>query len=64
MNHCLRIFETCVLVNNHLCGKLASSLEFPIKFEERFKATLVPFFIEDFSLFSCELDNFISNVLY
>ena len=27
----LRIFETCVSVNNTLCGKLVSSLEFPIK---------------------------------
>ena len=31
----LRIFETCALVNNNLCGKLVSSLEFPIKFDKR-----------------------------
>ena len=38
----LRIFEICVLVNN-LSRKLASSLVLPIKFDERFKVTSVPF---------------------
>ena len=28
----LRDFETCVLVNNNLCGKLFSSLESPTAF--------------------------------
>ena len=37
--------ETCVLVNNNFCGKLASSLELPIKFDEWFKVTSVPFSI-------------------
>ena len=46
----LRIFETYVLVSNNLCGKLVSSLEFPIKFDERFKVNLVPFFIADFQI--------------
>ena len=45
----LRIFETCVSVNNNLCGKLVSSLELPIKFDERFKVTSVPFLIPDFN---------------
>ena len=31
----LRIFETCVSVNNNLCGKLVSSLEVRIKFDEK-----------------------------
>ena len=53
----LQIFETCVSVNNILCGKLVSSLEFSIKFEERFKINSVPFFIPDLNLLSCELDN-------
>ena len=35
----LRIFETCISVINSLWGKLVSSLEFPIKFDERFKVT-------------------------
>ena len=51
MNHLqksLRIFETCVLVNNDLCRKLVLSLEFPIKFDKRFKVTSVPFFFADF----------------
>ena len=62
----LRSFETCVLVNNNVCGKLFSSLEptifsSPTIFEKRF--TSVPFFIADFNLLSCELDNFTFNVL-
>ena len=45
----LLIFKTCVLVNNSLCGKLVSSLELPIKFDEWIKVTTVPFFIADFN---------------
>ena len=60
----LRFFETCVLVNNNLCGKLFSSLESPTTFDERFKVTLVLFFIVDFNLFSCGFDYFTFNVLY
>ena len=64
-NLALRIFETCVLVNNNLCGKLVSSLELSIKFYERFKVTLVLFFfIADFNLLSCGLDHFTFKVLY
>ena len=40
----LGIFKTCELVNNNLFAKLVSSLELPIKFDERFKITSVPFF--------------------
>ena len=57
-------FETCKPVNNNLREKLVSSLEFPIKFDETFKVTSVPFFTADFNLLSCELHNFIFNVLY
>ena len=66
MNHtkALRIFETYVLVNDNLCGKLVLSLELSIKFNERFKVTSVPFSIADFNLLSCELDNFTFSVLY
>ena len=32
----LRSLKTCLLVNNILCGKLLSSLELPITFDERF----------------------------
>ena len=60
----LQIFETCVSVNNILCRKLVSSSEFPIKFDERIRVTSVPFFISDFSLLSCELDNFKFKGLY
>ena len=41
----LRNFETCVLVNNNLCGKLFSSLESPRTLDEIFKVTSVLFFI-------------------
>ena len=56
----LRILETCVLVNINLCGKLVLSLESPTTLDERFKVTSVPFFVPDFNLWSCKLDNFTS----
>ena len=40
------------------CGKLASSLKWPITINERLKVTSVSCFIPDFNLLSCELDNF------
>ena len=60
----LQTLETCVLVSNNLCRKLFSSLELPTTFEEIFKITLAPFFIPDFNLLSCELENFTFKVLY
>ena len=51
-------------VNNHFCGKLVSSLEPPIIFDERFKLTSVPYFIRDYNLLSCEWDNLTFKVLY
>ena len=56
--------ETCVLVNNNLCGKIYSSLELPITFDERCKVTSAPFFIPNVNLLSCELNNFTFKVLY
>ena len=53
MNHFknpLRIFETCVLVNNNLWGQLVSSVESPTAFDEKFKVTGVPFFIPGFNM--------------
>ena len=44
----LRSREIFVLLNNNLCGKLYSSLELPVTFDERFKVTSVPFFISNF----------------
>ena len=38
-------------------GKISLTLESPTTFDERFKVTSVPFFISDFNLLSCELDN-------
>ena len=60
----LRIFATCLLVNNNLCGKLVSSSQLPIIFEDNLKTTSVPFFIADFNSISCEFDNFIFKLLY
>ena len=40
-----QVFETCVLVNENLCGKLVSSIKFPTGFDERFKVVSVPFFL-------------------
>ena len=39
----IQSLETCVLVNNNLCGKLFSSLESPTTFDESFQVTPVPF---------------------
>ena len=39
----LRTFETCVSVNNNLCGKSVSSLESPTAFDKRLKVTSVLF---------------------
>ena len=44
-------------------GKLVSSLELSIKFDERFKVTPVPYFIVDFILLSFELYYFTFKVL-
>ena len=60
----LQSLETYVWVNNNLCRKLVSSLELPTTFDESFKVTSVPFFIHNFNLLSCELDNFKFQVLY
>ena len=43
---------------------MENSLELPIKVDERFKVTSVPFFIADFNLLNCESDNFTFDVLY
>ena len=53
-----------VLLNNTLCEKLFSSTESQTTFDEIFKVTSVPFFIPNFNLLSCELDNFTFKVLY
>ena len=44
----LQIFETFISVNDNLYGKLVSSLEVPIKFDERLKVTLDSFFYSRF----------------
>ena len=60
MNHLQKLcqnFETCVLVNDNLCGKLFSSFDSPAKFDEISKVASPPLFIPDFNLLSCEFDN-------
>ena len=39
-----RILETCISVNNIICGKLVLSLESPITFDESFRVTSVSIF--------------------
>ena len=55
--------ETCVLVNNDLCGKLFS-LESLTIVNKSFKVTSVLYFIQYFNLLRCVLDNFTFKVLY
>ena len=43
---------------------MVSSLEIAITFDERFKVDSVSFFIADYNLLRCELDNFTFNILY
>ena len=52
----LQGFETCILVNNNLRGKLFLLSELPTRFDERFKVTSVLFFNRKFNWLSCELD--------
>ena len=54
----LRRFATCLLLNNNSCGKLVSSSELPIIFDDNLKTTSVSFFIANFNLLSCEFDSF------
>ena len=58
----LRRFETCLLVNNNLWGKLVSSSL--IKFDNNLKTTSVSFFIADIDLLSCKFDSFVFKLLY
>ena len=55
---------TCQLFNNNLCGKLVSSLELPITFDDSLKITSVSSFVVDFNLLSCEFDNFAFKLFY
>ena len=48
----LRSYESCVLVNNNLCGKLFSSFDSPTIFNQILKVTSVLFFIPDFNSLS------------
>ena len=61
----LQRIKTFELVNNdNLCGRLLSSLESLITFDERFNVTSVPVSFPDFDLLSCELDNFTFKMLH
>ena len=52
------------LYKDKLCAKLVSSLESPITFDEKFKVISLAFFIPNFDLLSCKLDNFTFKVLF
>ena len=59
----LRIFENCMLVNNNLCGKLASSLELLINVMK--VSELIDYhFLFLLLTYCCEIDNFMFKVLY
>ena len=60
----LRSLDTCASVNNNLCGKLASSLESPITFDERFEIASVPSLIVESNLLSWKLENVTFKLLY
>ena len=60
----LRILKACVLVNNNLCGKVVSSTELLIAFNESFKNSSGQFFITACNFLSCELENFKHKLLY
>ena len=61
----LEVLYTCLLVDNNLGIKLVSSWKSPSTFDEIFKITTsVPFFISDFDLFNCQLNNFTFKVFY
>ena len=44
--------------NNNLCGKLVSTIELPIKFDERFKVTSAAFFYCIFRLIKLWISQF------
>ena len=60
----LQSLENCLSVSNNLRGKLVSTLESPITFDERFKVTLAPFFTTNFDILCYELDNFMLSHLH
>ena len=57
-------FATCISVSNNLCEKLAPSLELPIILNDSLSVISGSFFVADFNLLSCELDNIKFTVLY
>ena len=54
----LRILETCLSVNNNSCEKLVWSLDSPIMLGDNAITTSFSSVIADFTLLSCEFDNF------
>ena len=60
----LQGFTTCLLLDNNLCGKLVSSSELPIKFDDSLKTTSVSFFIAYFNVLSCEFEHFCIESFY
>ena len=59
-NYLEKPYEACVLVNNSLSRKLVSSLESQTTFDE---ITMVQFFIPDFNILICQLENSTFKVL-
>ena len=59
----LQSLESCVLVNNNLCGDLFLSLESQT-FDETLKVNSVPFSVPNLNLLSCKLENLMFKVLH
>ena len=60
MSHLQGLYETWALVTNNVWGKLFTSLESLVTFDEICKVTLVPFFMSDFNLL--KISEFIKRV--
>ena len=58
----LRMLETCVIVNKHLCGKLVSSLDSPTTFDEIFKDKMKEKLLQYHSVIPPRL--FLKNIKY
>ena len=67
MNHLQKLYDSSKLAHQlkiiYMKSLSHQSLEFPINFDERLKVTSGSFFIPEFNLLGCDLDNFTIKVL-
>ena len=60
----LQTFSIFLSVSNSVWGKSEVSLVFPILFIDRLKVILTCFFVTDFNISGCDLDNFTLTMFY